>query len=206
MWKDAPEELKARVGEALERPVFFSVADDSEGIVFGADGAVVVSGERTRKVAYLDLAGVRCSEVGIETPPGKEFGLDLNVRSQGTIRAKVEGGAAGYGVWRVLQMVMNMREAWFAPKPEPEPEPEVGADSEAASGEAGSSEAAPEEEIEASDGEPDPAAQLGENRSEDGDPEASSEAQAEQERDAVGDAAAEEGAEKSGEQSAGAGG
>ena len=204
MWKDAPEELKARVGEALERPVFFSVADDSEGIVFGADGAVVVSGERTRKVAYLDLAGVRCSEVGIETPPGKEFGLDLNVRSQGTIRAKVEGGAAGYGVWRVLQMVMNMREAWFAPKPEPEPE--VGADSEAASGEAGSSEAAPEEEIEASDGEPDPAAQLGENRSEDGDPEASSEAQAEQERDAVGDAAAEEGAEKSGEQSAGAGG
>ncbi len=128
MWKDAPEALKARVGEALERPVFFSVADESEGMVFGADGAVVVSGDRTQKVDYRDLAGVRCSEVGIEAPQGKEFALNLNVRSQGTIRVRVEGGAAGYGVWRVLQMVMRMREAWFAPKPEPEAEPETESD------------------------------------------------------------------------------
>ncbi len=203
MWKDAPEELKTRVGEALVRPVFFSVADDSEGIVFGADGAVVVSGDRTRKVAYPDLAGVRCSEVGIETPQGKEFGLDLNVRSQGTIRAKVEGGAAGYGVWRVLQMVMKMREAWFAPKPEPEPEPEVETVEETVSGEVESSESAWGAEIEASEGAPDSVAESAEERSET--PEAPSEAQAEQERDAGGDEAGEEGEEKPGEQSAGAG-
>gem|GEM_PF-6316972 len=119
MWKDASEELKERVGKALERPVFFSIADESEGMVFGADGAVVVSGDTIEKVPYLDLTGVRCSTVGIEAPSGKEFSLKLNVRTKGTLRAKVEGGAAGYGVWRVLQMVLKMGDAWFAPKQNP---------------------------------------------------------------------------------------
>jgi len=121
MWKDASQELKERVGESLERPVFFSVADDSEGVVFGADGALVVTGEKDEVIPYKDLAGVRCSEVGIATPADKGFILKLNVRSKGTIRAKVEGGAAGYGVWRVLQMVLNMDQGWFDPEAEPEP-------------------------------------------------------------------------------------
>ena len=67
MWKDAPEELKARVGEALERPVFFSVADDSEGIVFGADGAVVVEDLLARNddamtYSYAVTAGLPLAE------------------------------------------------------------------------------------------------------------------------------------------------
>lgn len=129
MWKDASDALRERVGEALERPVFFSVADESEGVVFGAEGALVVSGEKHDVIPYKDLAGVRCSEVGIAAPSEKEFELKLNVRSKGTICAKVEGGAAGYGVWRVLQMVLNMDEGWFIPEPPPEPEVEETAES-----------------------------------------------------------------------------
>ncbi len=118
LWKFAEDSLKERVGAELEHPVFFSVANEEEGVVFGAEALLALSGGKSQSVPYRDLLGACCPEVGIAAPSDKEFMLSLNVRSRGTVHAKVEGGAAGYGVWRVLQMILKMGGAWFEPEPE----------------------------------------------------------------------------------------
>lgn len=145
-WETAPESLKERAGAALEKPVFFSMADDSTATILGADGTLLVDGRETRMIPHIDLGGVFCEEVGIAAPQDKASSLRLAVRNRGTVTARMEEGPANYFVWKALRMLLGMREAWFRPEPVEErpalenPEPSAD-DATAESGESGRPEA-----------------------------------------------------------------
>ena len=129
LWEKAPESLKERAGEALEKPVFFSMADESTATIVGADGTLVVDGGKAKMIPHLDLGGVYCLDVGVAAPSDKASALNLAVRNRGTIKARMENGPANYCVWKVLRMLLDMREAWFLPEPVEEPAaPEESAD------------------------------------------------------------------------------
>lgn len=120
-WEEAPESLKDRAGAALEKPVFYSMADESTATIVGADGILLVDGGKTNMIPHIDLGGVYCQDVGIAAPDDKSSTLRIAVRNRGTVQARMEDGPASYCVWKVLRMLLDMREAWFRPEPVEEP-------------------------------------------------------------------------------------
>lgn len=120
-WESAPESLKERAGAALEKPVFYSMADESTATIVGADGILLVDGDNTKMIPHIDLGGVFCQDVGIAAPQDKASSLRIAIRQRGTVKAFMEDGPASYCVWKVLRMLLDMREAWFLPEPVEEP-------------------------------------------------------------------------------------
>jgi hypothetical protein len=151
LWEKAPEALKERAGAQLEKPVLYSMVDESTATIVGADGILLVDSGQTRMIPLIDLGGAYCPDVGIATPTDHVSELRLAVRNRGTIKARMEDGPASYLVWKVLQMLLYMREAWFLPEPVEEPKVEEVAEptseGEAAeSVDAAASESAPSED------------------------------------------------------------